>query len=233
MLNITRNNFREMRKANHITLNDISKECGLHVNTIRLYEKGIGRYTDVNARDYNKKLMNNKLKELIERRSEIGTVGQGYITDILKVDFYNDISDYLTSISSKIDEFTIMCGINKNAIYPSTNKKQPFVSRYILEKVMQATGWSYDDIKNHKLIKKEEDKKMGYVPSTKSIADTTTPEEVKTAMDMFTKAEVNKDVLNVKYTFENGEFFREYDILKHVKQPITKEMFMKEVSKND
>lgn len=74
---------------------------------------------------------------------------------------------------------------------------------------------------------------MGYVPSTKSMANTTTPEEVKTAMEMFTKAEVNKEFLNVKYVFENGEYFREYDVLKHIRQPIDKEMFMKEVSKND
>lgn len=220
---VTRNNFKQLRKANKIFIKDIALATGLHQNTIYNYETGSSKYTDINTKDCNEHLLNKKLEELINERA-------GSMDDftIMKEDFLKDLKLYLKESNITLLEFTKMCGIGQNSLYPGCGSSG-VLGRNMLNKIMSATGWTIDQIKNHKL----EDNKMGYVPSTKSMANTTTPEEVKTAMEMFTKAEVNKEFLNVKYVFENGEYFREYDVLKHIRQPIDKEMFMKEVSKND
>lgn len=218
---VTRNNFKQLRKANRIFVKDIALATGLHENTIYNYETGSSKYTDISTRDYNEHLLNKKLEELINERA-------GSMDDftIMKKDFLEDLKLYLKESNITLLEFTKMCGIGQNSLYPGCGSTG-VLGRSLLNKIMSATGWTIDQIKNHKL----EDNKMGYVPSTKTMNEETKAAEAP--IEMFTKAEVSKDVLNVKYTFENGEFFREYDILKHVKQPITKEMFMKEVNKND
>ena len=131
---------------------------GLHQNTIYNYETGSSKYTDISTRNDNKHLLNKKLEELINERA-------GSMDDftIMKKDFLEDLKLYLKESNITLLEFTKMCGIGQNSLYPGCGSSG-VLGRNMLNKIMSATGWSIDQIKNHKL----EDNKMGYVPFIRS-----------------------------------------------------------------
>lgn len=227
---VTRSNFKSMRQSYGIRLKDISEKCGISEGCIKSFENSTGAYTDTNAREYNKQTICRTLQELIEdklinafdtpkpvvekaeEKKKLGGIFEE--TDILREDLVNYIRKYCKHNDIAMDEFCAMCKIDRVFCTPSAAARNGKYARVgILNRILEATGWTKDQIKAG--FKPEHD-----IPKTKPAVvekKETTPE---------------KEKLNKKCTMENGKYFIEYDILvpQHVVKEISKEEFLKEVS---
>lgn len=226
-LTVTRLNFKDMRLSYGIKIKDISEKCGISEGCINKFENSTGAYTDTNAREYNKQTICRTLQELIEEKmlglfnvpkkeekveiKEKKKLGGSFAeTDIPREKLVNYIKEYCMANKMGVQEFCIMCKINAAYTTPSAAKREgSFVTIGVLDKVMQATGWTKEQI----------------MAGFKN--DISKPVTVKE------ETAIKKDERsNVKCTMQDGKYFIEYDILvpQHVCKEISKEEFLKEVS---
>lgn len=259
-LNISRHNFKQQRECYSITVKEIADICNLSPQTVINFEKGSGKYTDTMSRDYNSDMMINTLRSLIEgkldamKAKQLNAIsneikkeeqtnkkkfgGAFDETDIARDDVVNYIRNYCRYNKIAIDEFCGMCKINRQFCSPSSAKI--YSSKYIrigtLNRILEATGWTKEMIKagfNPDVQSKKPEKKVEAVtpdPVVKECNEIISSNGGAKLADLNT---TNRTITNVKYVCENGKFYKEYDVITHMKLDISRDTFLKEVSGGD
>lgn len=259
-LNITRNNFKQQREAYNISLKEIADICNLSTQTVMAFEKSRGRYTDVNARDYNSDMMINTLESLITKKldeiknknlesviandiSKKKPVSNGkklggiYAdSDIPRQKLVDYILAYCKENALSTIEFCKMCKINRTYTSPSSAKisNREYVTVGVLKRVLDTTGWKKEQI----LAGFKQEEKSAFKLKLVDKKETDIPKHGdlvnKTAEAIGAKLtnvkEESKEIVNVRYICENGVYRKEYDIIRHMVVDISKEQFLKEVS---
>lgn len=251
-LNISRHNFKQQRECYSITVKEIADICNLSPQTVINFEKGSGKYTDTMSRDYNSDMMINTLTSLIEGKLDAMKAKQlnaisneikntpvkkekkhrGGIykeTDILREDLVNYICEYCRHNSIAINEFCSMCKINRAFCSPSSAKRDiKYVRVCVLERVLNTTGWTKDMIRAG--FKPDIKEKKAPDPVVKECNEVISSNGGAKLADLST---TNRTITNVKYVCENGKFYKEYDVITHMKLDISRDTFLKEVSGGD
>lgn len=261
-LNISRHNFKQQRECYNITVKEIADICNLSPQTVINFEKGSGKYTDTMSRDYNSDMMINTLTSLIEGKLDAMKARQlnaisneikkeepdekekkkklsGVFeeTDIARDDVVNYIRSYCRYNNIAMDEFCSMCKINRTFCSPSAMKRD---SKYMrigtLTKIFEATGWTKEMIKagfNPDTQSKKLEKKVEVAapdPVVKECNEVISSNGGAKLADLNT---TNRTITNVKYVCENGKFYKEYDVITHMKLDISRDTFLKEISGGD
>lgn len=305
-LNITNNNFAQIRKSYNITVKEIADKCKLTPSVIYNFENFTGKYTETRTKPENMRLITNTLKELInDKLSDIflGNVNNNNkeeknmwisptqtkeissreitldelakevenrnqkvdikITDQTKAlidqeknnekrhynrtkqpyDAYDKekivtkIRKYCKDNNITLSDFCKMCGVCHSTLAPSSIKVAPILRDSILIKICKATGWDINSFANDIVIKATSNikiKENKVVPQTIIKEQREEKEEKKSSHDITTNFTNNKDqnevIQNKKYSFQDGVYYEEYDVVKHVKKVITKEYFLDTVS---
>lgn len=175
-LNISRNNFKQQREAYNISLKEIADICNLSTQTVLNFEKGSGKYTDVNSRDYNSNMMIRTLESLISHKlDEIKNknltavqnlkpmetkidipkekpknkhIGGIYaLTDFPRQKMVDYIVAYCKENSIPRNEFCKMCKINRMFTTPTAAKRDgEYLTIGVLNRILNATGWKKEQI---------------------------------------------------------------------------------------
>lgn len=260
-LNISRHNFKQQRECYSITVKEIADICNLSPQTVINFEKGSGKYTDTMSRDYNSDMMINTLTSLIEGKLDAMKAKQlnaisneiknatpvkkeehikkdkkvvrgGPFADskIPRQKLVSYIKDYCKYNGIGTLDFCSMCKINQVFCSPSAAKrdKREFVSVGTLEKVLSATGWKEEQILDG--FKPDIQEKKAPDPVVKECNEVISSNGGAKLADLNS---TNRTITNVKYICENGKFYKEYDVITHMKLDISKDTFLKEVSGGD
>lgn len=159
-------------------------------------------------------------------------------TDILRTQMVDYIRSYCKHNAIACDEFCSMCKINRAYTTPSASKREgKYVTIGVFNKITAATGWTKEQILSGFKPEKEMAFKLKLVDKEN---DTPAPTDVyKECTDVIrsnggarlsTVSNTNQTISNVKYICEDGKFYKEYDVIRHVVVDISKEDFLKEVS---
>ena len=259
---VRRDNFKQLRKSYGITLKEIARKCQLSVPTIQNFENNQGLYQNINAREYNSKLMVRMLEDMIVKKEEdirmitfdndsgfatntplmkeskhkekAAVRNSNKPTDISRKEFAENLNKYLYNNKLSMREFCNMCSIAHSVFYPSYVKTNPYLSVGHLKKVKDAKGWTDEQIRSGSFV--EEDVNMAWIATQKSKAALAAlNEESKSALHdkladkLKDSGFANKSESNVKYVFDGSCYYKEYDIVKHVVESISKEEFIKHI----
>ena len=169
-------------------------------------------------------------------------------TDILRTQMVDYIRSYCKHNAIACDEFCSMCKINRAYTTPSASKREgKYVTIGVFNKITAATGWTKEQIlagfkpeKEMAFKLKLVDKKENDIPKHGDLVKKSDDTDVyKECTDVIrsnggarlsTVSNTNQTISNVKYICENGKFYKEYDVIRHVVVDISKEDFLKEVS---
>lgn len=200
--------------------------------------KAIAEYTPT-AVDISK--VDNPKKEVPEKKP----VKRRNQSDVKRKDLVNYIRAYCEYNKIPLQEFCSMCKIN--AVYTSPSQERCASSEYasntVLSKVINATGWTTKQIKE--CFKPEEkpafkmklvDKKEPDIPKHGDLVKKSDDTDVIANNGGAKLADLNttnRTITNVKYVCENGKFYKEYDVITHMKLDISRDTFLKEVSGGD
>lgn len=230
---VTQRNFKHLREQYGVKLKDIADVCNLSQQTVNSFEKCKGEYTQINARSYNGDMMIAALQNLINEKlkkhdgTKDDNVGKGKynkITDVKRADFLKDLKQYLFVNNISMKEFCNMCDLSLNTFQDWYIEKNPMLSKKALRNISNATGWSYADIKSGNFINAKGEKSMSYVPTSKS--------EIISMPSIKLNAPVQEThKKNVRYICDETGFYMEYDIVQHVKQSISKDIFIKAIDR--
>lgn len=167
-------------------------------------------------------------------------------SEVKRKDLVNYIRAYCEYNKIPLQEFCSMCKIN--AVYTSPSQERCASSEYasntVLSKVINATGWSTKQIKDGfkpdeersafklKLVDKKETDipKHGDLVKKSDDTDVISYNGGAKLADLNT---TNRTITNVKYICENGKFYKEYDVITHMKLDISRDTFLKEISGGD
>ena len=260
-LNISRHNFKQQRECYSITVKEIADICNLSPQTVINFEKGSGKYTDTMSRDYNSDMMINTLRSLIEgkldamKARQLNAISNEVKNDIpvkkeehtkedkrvIRTGVFADsnvprqkLVDYIKSYckhnSISTIDFCRMCKINQMFCAPSSAKRdgREFVGIGTLEKVLSATGWKEEQILDG--FKPDIPEKKAPDPVVKECNEVISFNSGAKLADLNT---ANRTITNVKYICENGKFYKEYDVITHMKLDISRDTFLKEISGGD
>lgn len=236
---VTQRNFKHLREQYGVKLKDIADVCNLSQQTVANFEKCRGEYTQINARSYNGDMMIAALQNLIDEKlkkynsSEDINVGKGKynkLTDIERKDFLQDLKQYLFVNNISIGEFCNMCDLSLNQFQDWYIERNPMLSKKALRHISEATGWSYADIKSGNFINAKGEKSMSYVPTSKSEIISIPSIKLNTPAPEKYNIEQETHKKNIKYVCDETGFYMEYDIVQHVKQDISKDIFIKAIS---
>lgn len=235
---IERNNFKQNRLSYGIKLEDISKKSGLAISTISAYERLTSKYTETRTRDNNAQIIDRALCELIKEKldntfpNSISQKEDKVVEESVKklatnikpeydrVKVGNKINKYCRDSFITVNDFCNMCGISKSTFSDSTCKSHPYMYDITLHKICKATGW---DIK---MLINNEDIPVENKPDNK--------DKVHECINSIVSNDGNvESIKDEKYTYENGEYFYEYTVVKRIKMKITKEKFLKDISKKE
>lgn len=178
MTDVTRYNFKALRKKNKIKVEAISNMCKLSANTIRHFENSCTKgYTDgVLARDYNADLIIRTLQKLIDEK-EVTKMNENNKSKqpeakvkVKSADLAKTISAYASANDMTVKEFAIMCNVSCNIFAPYYIKQREYVSQPTIKKICDATGWTVDQIMFGDILNsiKNEEGNMSYIGTKKS-----------------------------------------------------------------
>lgn len=157
-------------------------------------------------------------------------------SEVKREDLVNYIRAYCEHNRIPMKEFCAMCKISTVYMCPSTkrNAATEYASITVLSKVVNATGWTTKQIKEG--FKPEEkpafklklvDKKETDIPKHGDIVKKSDDNGGARLSNLNT---TNRTITNVKYVCENGKFYKEYDVITHMKLDISRDDFLKEIS---
>ena len=191
----------------------------------------------------------NNLKAVVEHKETVDIsksevpekkpVARRNQSEVKRKDLVNYIRAYCEHNNIPLQEFCSMCKIN--AVYTSPSQERNATSEYasntVLSKVVNATGWTVKQIKAGFKPEKEMAFKLKLVD--KDPIESKSDDIFKESKDVIAHNggaklanlnSTNRTITNVKYICENGKFYKEYDVITHMKLDISKEDFLKEVS---
>lgn len=254
---ITHINFKQQRQAYKISLEEIAKKSGLSIATISAYERFTSKYTETRTRDENGRAIVNALDDIIQERiTEMfpnATKKEDKVVEEVKEKrsyvmsnaydrkiIANKIKKYCASSKISISEFCKMCDVSNNTFIDAVIKQNPYIKETTLDKILKATGWSVemlmgpDDIPVQS-IKKQIDPAALQKPVTNDL-EPLKPNPIDADEDRKMSSlqhDGNVKITDERYTFQNGEYFYEYTIVRKVKRKITKEQFLNDISKKE
>lgn len=252
---VERFGFRAKRLSYGITLDDISKKCGLAISTVSAYERFSSKYTETRTRDENAIIIDRALDDIInekiqetftnaitsqkeekvvddhslKKQVEAVNINPDYDRKII----FDKINKYCKESNITISEFCDMCGISTSTFAASTIKKHPYLYTRTIYKILKATGWSEDQLTGKKEIKIMEEKKPEIVKEEPKPVNITTydRDEVNSLSNL--SHDGNVKIEDKRYTYQDGKYYLEYTIIRKVKRMITKEQFMNEIQKEE
>ena len=236
---VTQRNFKHLREQYGVKLKDIADVCNLSQQTVANFEKCRGEYTQVNARSYNGDMMIAALQNLVnekqkkhdnEKDNNVGRGKYNKITDVKRGDFLKDLKQYLFVNNISMKEFCNMCDLSLNQFQDWYIKINPMLSKKALKNISNATGWSYEDIKSGNFINSKGENSMSYAPTSKSEIISMPSIKLNTPSPESHNVEQETHKKNIRYICDETGFYMEYDIVQHVKQTITKDIFIKAIS---
>lgn len=237
---VTQRNFKHLREQYGVKLKDIADVCNLSQQTVNSFEKCKGEYTQINARSYNSDMMIAALQNMINEKlkkhddSIENNVGKGRynkLTDIKRKDFLEDLKQYLFVNSISMEEFCNMCDLSLNTFQDWYIERNPMLSKKALRNISNATGWSYNDIKSGNFINAKGEKPMSYALTSKPEIINIHPIKLNTPSPEKHDIEQETHKKNIRYICDETGFYMEYDIVQHVKQPISKDIFIKAIDR--
>lgn len=236
---VTQRNFKHLREQYGIKLKDVADICNLSAQTVNNFEKCRGEYTQINARSYNGDMMinalqsiiNNKIiKENIPMEKEVKHKKYNRLTDIDRSTFLIYLNSYLADNNITIKEFCNMCDLSTAQFEMWYIERNPKLSNSSVRHISNATGWSYNDIKTGAFVKAKGEKSMSYVPTSKSEIISMPSIKLNTPSPERHDIEQETHKKNIRYICDETGFYMEYDIVQHVKQPVSKDIFIKAIS---
>ena len=254
---IDRKNFKQNRVAYGISQEEIANRCGLVSTTVSNYERFEGKYSQIRVRDDNEKLMIRALYDIIQERinesftnainkNEDKVVGehrrkQFDITYDRKT-IGEKIYKYCLYSGINITDFCKMCGISCNTFVASMITDVPQIKLQTINKILAATGWTLDqltgpdDIPVRPIRRKESiDSNALQKPVTNDL-EPLRPNPIEADEDRKMSSlqhDGNVKITDERYTFQDGDYFYEYTIVRKVKRKITKEQFLNDISKKE
>ena len=244
---VERFGFRAKRLSYGITLDDISKKCGLAISTISAYERFSSKYTETRTRDENAITIDKALNDIINEKiqetftgavtsqkeekvvEEPKKIASNINTDYKRADIAEKLLKYCAESNISIYDFCKMCGIAESTFANSTIKDHPYLYHRTIYKICKATGWTKEQLlgKEDLSIKKEEPK-----PEAKPVSITTYDRDEVNSLSNLSH-DGNVKIEDKKYTYQEGKYYLEYTIVRKVKRMITKEQFMNEIQKEE
>lgn len=252
---VERFGFRAKRLSYGITLDDISKKCGLAISTISAYERFSSKYTETRTRDENaitidralNDIINEKIQETftgavtsqkeekvveeysLKKQIEAVNVNPDYDRKII----FDKINKYCKESNITVTEFCEMCDITSSTFAASTIKRHPYLYGRTIYKICKATGWSEDQLTGKAEIKTIDEKKPEIVKGDPNPVRVITydRDEVNSLSNL--SHDGNVKIEDKKYTYQEGKYYLEYTIIRKVKRMITKEQFMNEIQKEE
>ena len=185
-------------------------------------------------------------KENVSSKKRLGGIFAD--TDIPRQAVVDYIKAYCSYNKISANEFCGMCKINRMYTAPSSAKRDGYyITVGILNRILDATGWTKEQILagfkpeeksafKLKLVDKKETDIPKHGDLVKKSYDTDVYKECTDVIRsnggarLSTVSNTNQTISNVKYICENGKFYKEYDVIRHVVVDISKEDFLKEVS---
>lgn len=252
---IDRKNFKQNRVAYGISQEEIANRCGLVSTTVSNYERFEGKYSQIRARDDNEKLMIRALYDIIQER-----INETFTNAIKKEDKVVSGSKKLFSMSYdrktigekiykyclysdiNITDFCKMCSISSNSFIASMIDNNPQIKLHTINKILAATGWTLeqltgpDDIPVRPIHRKESiDPNALQEPVTNDL-EPLRPNPIEADEDRKMSSlqhDGNVKITDERYTFQDGDYFYEYTIVRKVKRKISKEQFLNDISKKE
>lgn len=240
---IDHQNFKQNRVAYGISLSEIAERCGLGTTTVSNYERFEGKYTQIRARDDNSRLMIRALKEIIQEKLDETFVNSFKMKEDKSVEESREIKannvntaydrkkigekirKYCSGSKISISDFCAMCGLTGNTFTNYVIKLHPYMYDITLHKICNATGWTIDMLIGEEDIPINNDKPV-------KTTELSTAATVRADLVEEPEPEIVA-IRDEKYTFENGEYFYEYSVVKRVKIKISKEKFLRDISKKE
>lgn len=182
---------------------------------------------------------NVKKEESIKKEKKYGGIYEE--TDIPREKVVEYIKAYCKHNKIPYTEFCAMCKINRMFTAPSSAKRDRYyITIGVLNKILNATGWTKEQILegfkpeekpafNLKLV----DKKEPDIPRHGDLVKKSDDTDVIAHNGGAKLADLNstnRTITNVKYVCEDGKFYKEYDVITHMKLDISRDDFLKEVS---
>lgn len=249
---IDRKNFKQNRVAYGISQEEIAQRCGLVPTTVSNFERFEGKYTQTRARDDNERLMTRALYDIIQERinetftNAINNKEDKVVEESKKKIFKTydraliaeKIKKYCLSSGISIREFCRMCDITSNTFVDCIIRDVPRIKEFTVYKILNATGWTLeqltgpDDIPIKKVV---EPVAALQKPVTTDL-EPLKPNPIEADEDRKMSSlqhDGNVKITDERYTFQDGEYFYEYTIVRKVKRKISKEQFLNDISKKE
>lgn len=164
---IDRSNFKQTRKAYHITLNEVSERCKLSNSVVSSFENFTGQYTQVRTRDDNARSIIQALSDIIsEKLAETFPNASSHVerntlnmtgtneesTEVTKpvrkisVNGYDKskvalkLKAYCSAENIVFSEFCKMCGVSHATFAPYSIKNAPIVRPHVLSRICSSAG---------------------------------------------------------------------------------------------
>lgn len=251
---IDRKNFKQNRVAYGISQEEIANRCGLVSTTVSNYERFEGKYTQTRARDDNEKLMIRALYDIIQERiNETFTNAINNKEDKVVSESKNKFSisydrktigekiyKYCAYSGINITDFCKMCSISCNSFVASQIEAVPQIKLQTINKILAATGWTLEQLTGPNDIPVQ--------PIKKTIDPTALQKPVTNDLELLKPNPIDADedrkmsslqhdgnvkITDERYTFQDGDYFYEYTIVRKVKRKISKEQFLNDISKKE
>lgn len=246
---IDRKNFKQNRVAYGISQEEIANRCGLVSTTVSNYERFEGKYSQIRARDDNEKLMIRALYDIIQERinesftnainkKEDKVVGENRrkqfdITYDRKA-IGEKIYKYCLYSGINITDFCKMCGISCNTFVASMITDVPQIKLQTINKILAATGWTLEQLTGPNDIPVQPiHRKDSIDPNALQKPVTNDLEPLRPNPIAAEQHDGNVKITDERYTFQDGEYFYEYTIVRKVKRKISKEQFLNDISKKE
>lgn len=228
---VERFGFRAKRLSYGITLDDISKKCGLAISTISAYERFSSKYTETRTRDENAIIIDRALDDIINEKIQetftnaITSQKEEKVVEYSREKIGNKLRKYCKESYISLTQFVKMCNLDQAAFAPSTIKKTQTLSKTAVNSILHATGWPENyltddnDIPVDSATAKPVNVSMYERDDTNSLSNLSHDGNVK--------------IEDKRYTYQDGKYYLEYTIIRKVKRMITKEQFMNEIQKEE
>lgn len=228
---VERFGFRAKRLSYGITLDEISKKCGLAISTISAYERFSSKYTETRTRDENAITIDRALNDIINEKIQatftnaVSSQKEEKVVEYSREKIGNKIRKYCKESCISLTQFIKMCDLDQTAFSPSTIKKSPALSKTAVNSILHATGWSENYLIDDNDIPVNS-------TNTKPVSITTYDRDEVNSLSNLSH-DGNVKIEDKKYTYQDGKYYLEYTIVRKVKRMITKEQFMNEIQKEE
>jgi transcriptional regulator with XRE-family HTH domain len=246
-------NFKQQRQAYKISLEEIAKKSGLAISTVSAYERFTSKYTQTRTRDENGRAITNALNDIIQEKiaetfpnatkkedkvvEEVKEKRNYKINGFDRAAISEKIRKYCTASGISIREFCKMCDIADNTFMGCVIRDNPLLRKQTVNKIMNATGWSLDQLTGPDdiSVKKAAEYVLVQNPVTTNL-EPMKPNPIDADEDRKMSSlqhDGNVQITDEKYTFQDGSYYYEYTIVRRVKRKITKEQFLNDISKKE